>query len=141
MTAALRLSLGPRRKNLFLDSTPLKKSNVQRKKGATPSPRSPHPSSSTLLQEAALVHSPARKYDKEIFLFSLPPPSPSARSARVRSEKNSASGSVEHVPGIGRRVSSDRRNSEESGARMYMRADVEIFLKGTAGQDAARGGG
>lgn len=28
------------------------------------------------------------------------------------------------------------KNSEESGARMYMRADVEIFLKGTAGQDA-----
>lgn len=51
------------------------------------------------------------------------------------------SGSVEHVPGIGRRASSAVENSKESGARMYMRADVEIFLKGTAGQDADGGMG
>lgn len=40
------------------------------------------------------------------------------------------------MPGIGRRTSSAVENSKESGARMYMRANVEIFLKGTAGQDA-----
>lgn len=40
------------------------------------------------------------------------------------------------MPGIGLRTSSAVENSKESGARMYMRANVEIFLKGTAGQDA-----
>jgi len=55
------------------------------------------------------------------------------------------SGSVEHVPGIGRCTFSAVENSKESGAKMYMRADVEIFLKGTVGQDTdegkRRGGG
>lgn len=45
------------------------------------------------------------------------------------------------MPGIGRRATSVVENSEKSGARMYMRADVEIFLKGTAGQDANEGWG
>jgi len=49
------------------------------------------------------------------------------------------SGSVEHVPGIGRCTFSAVENSKESGAKMYMRADVEIFLKGTAGQDTDEG--
>lgn len=40
------------------------------------------------------------------------------------------------MPGIGLRTSTAVENSKESGARMYMRANVEIFLKGTAGQDA-----
>lgn len=45
------------------------------------------------------------------------------------------------MPGIGLRTSSAVENSKESGARMYMRANVEIFLKGTAGQDADGGWG
>lgn len=92
------------------------KSNGQREKG-----------SNTLFLEQPVC---SRSYDKEISLF---PP--------LRSEKNGTSGSVEHVPGIGRRTFSTVENSEESGARMYMRADVEIFLKGTAGQDAEGGWG
>lgn len=73
----------------------------------------------------------AREYDKEI--------SRPSRLSLAWSEKNGTSGSVEHVPGIGWRTSSAVENSKESGARMYMRADVEIFLKGTAGQDANGG--
>lgn len=72
---------------------------------------------------------PACEYDKEISQAFLAFPRLPAWS-----EKNGTSGSVEHVPRIGRRASSTEENSaEESGARMYMRADVEIFLKGTAG--------
>lgn len=104
--------------NFFLDSiVAARKSNGQRgKKGVTPF------SSSNLL---------AREYDKEISRLT--------RLSPAWSEKNGTSGSVEHVPRIGRRASSAVENSKKSGARMYMRADVEIFLKGTAGQDADGG--
>jgi len=60
----------------------------------------------------------------------LSPPEP---RISCRSGKNGTNGSVEHVPGIGQRVLLGRGVRCE---RMYMRADVEIFLKGTAGQDA-----
>jgi len=83
-------------------------------------------------------HPCARQYDKEIssssFLFLFPNPvfrADPRRMARVEV--------LNMCPGLAG-AESPWPGPAESGARgMYMRADVEIFLKGTAGQDANGG--